>query len=106
MNRNAQSATTAKTDLPPVAVKKATNLVRDARLAVLVGLIPLLGLVYMLRLVQWYQLRSQYPALNSSDLNEHAVLASEFRDALPRLWLAVLLWPALILFIMAYGILS
>lgn len=106
MNPSAQPAAAAKSVLPPVAVKKATNLVRDARLAIVVGLFPLLGLVFILRLVQWYLLRSQYPALSSSEIGEHADLASQFREALPRLWLAVLLWPGLILFIMAYGIFS
>lgn len=84
--------------LSDTAIKKATNLVRDARLAVLVGLIPILGLIFILRLVQWYLLRKQFPALqtDSSDL------ARDFRSALPRLWFAVLFWPALVLFIIAY----
>ena len=67
----------------------------------MVGLIPILGLVFIRRLVQWYLLKKQYPILLSGD-GEHAGLASEFRSALPRLWFAVLFWPALILFIIAY----
>lgn len=84
--------------LPDAAVKKATNLIRDARLSVFVGLIPLLGLVFILRLVQWYLLKKQYPALvrKGADQDE---LTRDFRSALPRLWVAVLLWPVLILII-------
>ena len=88
--------------LPESAVKKANNLVRDARLAITVGLIPLLGLIYILRFVQWYLLKNQYPVLASSDVAHHAELAKEFRSALPRLWFAVLLWPGVILFSIVY----
>lgn len=84
--------------LPAPAVKKATNLVRDARLSVMVGLIPLLGLIFVLRLVQWYLLRRQYPGLGTGG----SELARAFRSALPRLWFAVLFWPGLVLFIIAY----
>ncbi len=84
--------------MPDSATKKATNLVRDARQSIMVGLIPILGLIFILRLVQWYLLRKQYPAL-ATDPSE---LAKEFRSALPRLWFAVLFWPALILFIIGY----
>lgn len=84
--------------LPDVAIQKASNLVRDARLAVVVALIPLLGLIFILRLVQWYLLRRQFPALatNKSDS------AKQFRSALHSLWFAVLLWPAIFVFIGVY----
>jgi hypothetical protein len=88
--------------LPASAVKKAANLVRDARLAVLVGLIPILGLIFILRLVQWYLLKRQFPILLTADATEHADLTKGFRSALPRLWFAVLFWPVLILFIIGY----
>jgi hypothetical protein len=84
------------------AVKKATNLVRDARLAVLVGLIPILGLVFILRLVQWYLLKRQFPVLAAADAGEYSDLARKFHSALPRLWFAVLFWPLLIVFIIGY----
>ena len=84
--------------LPAPAVKKATNLVRDARLSVMVGLIRLLGLIFVLRLVQWYLLRRQYPGLGTDGSDP----ARAFRSALPRLWFAVLFWPGLVLFIIAY----
>src|SRR5262245_63070123 len=87
--------------LPPSAVKKATNLIRDARAAVAVGLIPILGLIFILRLVQWYLLKSQYPSLLTAE-GEHAALAKDFRSAIISLWIAVLLWPAMIVFIMIY----
>ena len=88
--------------LPESAVKKANNLIRDARLAITVGLIPLLGLIYILRLVQWYLLKQQFPELASKNAQHHADLAKEFRSALPRLWFAVLLWPGVILFSIIY----
>ena len=87
--------------LPASAVTKATNLVRDARLAVAAGLIPILGLIFILRLVQWYLLKNQYPILLKVD-GEHAALAKDFRSAKTSLWVAVLLWPAVITFIMVY----
>ena len=91
--------------LPPVAIKKATNLVRDARQAAMAGLIPILGLIFILRLTQWYVLKKQYPALMSDD-KEHAELCKEFRGALHRLWFAVLLWPCVIIFAIVYLSLS
>ena len=86
--------------LPPAAIKKATTLVRDARLAAAAGLIPILGLIFILRLVQWYLLRKQYPILGSGDAGEQTELAMQFRDSLVRLWIAVLLWPGVILFVL------
>ncbi|HEY1785817.1 MAG TPA: hypothetical protein VGG30_09725 [Pirellulales bacterium] len=97
------AATPATSDsLPPRAVKKATNLIRDARLAAVVGLLPVLGLIFILRLVQWYLLRRQYPILVSREPGEHADLAKQFRSALSSLWFAVLLWPAVIVFAIIY----
>jgi hypothetical protein len=89
-------------ELPPKAVKKATNLVTDSRLALVVGLIPLLGLVYILRLVQWYLLRRQFPLLREANVGRHTELAAQFRGALGRLWLAVLLWPIAIGLVLLY----
>ncbi len=89
-------------NVPPIPddiVRKATNLIRDARLAAAVGLIPLLGLIFILRLVQWYLLKGDCPAL-LTDTGEQANLSKEFRSALPRLWFAVLLWPAMFVFIL------
>lgn len=87
--------------LPPEAIKKATNIVRDARLAIAVSLIPLLGFVFILRLVQWYLLKNQYPALLVTK-GENAALAKQFRSAISSLWLAVLMWPVLFLIIYLY----
>jgi hypothetical protein len=84
--------------LPDHTVKKATNLIRDARLAIVVGMIPILGLIFILRLVQWYLLRNQCPSLATDD----SAIANDFRSSLHRLWFAVLFWPALILFIIVY----
>ena len=84
-------------ELPPVAVRKATNLIRDGRLAPVVGLIPVLGLIFILRLVQWYLLKNEYPALIEGEGSPDEALSRDFRRARLRLWLAVLLWPCAIL---------
>ncbi len=89
-------------ELSPAIVKKATNLVRDSKMAVMVGLIPILGLIFILRLVQWYLLRKQYPILVSSDAGEHTSLANDFRSAIPNLWFAVLFWPAVVILLGTY----
>ena len=86
----------------PKCIKRANNLIRDARLAVLVGLIPILGLIFILRLVQWYILKPELAALGDGAVEEHADLLKGFRSALPRLWFAVLFWPGLIVFMFVY----
>ena len=101
---SAAAGITGDDPLPPRAVKKATNLIRDARLSVTVGLIPLLGLIFILRLVQWHLLRNQYPILAAGDAGEHADLAKKFRKARSSLWFAVLLWPGVVLFIIIYSL--
>jgi hypothetical protein len=90
--------------LPEKAVKKARNLVRDARLAIVVALMPPLGLVFIIRIAEWYVLRTQFPVLAVGDAGEHGELAAEFRAARNRLWFAALLWPVAILAIYIYGI--
>lgn len=92
----------ASEPLPEPVVKKVTNLTKDARLAVTVGLIPILGLIFILRLVQWYLLKRDYPVLVTGEVTGHPNLSKEFRSSLPRLWIAVLLWPSVFLFIFAY----
>jgi hypothetical protein len=86
----------------PKCIKKANNLVRDARMAVLVGLIPILGLVFILRLVQWYLLKEEVLDLETSNVENYDNIAQEYRSALPRLWFAVLFWPVLIGLLTAY----
>jgi hypothetical protein len=86
--------------LPERVVKEINNLIRDARLAVLVGLIPILGLPFLWRLVQWYLLKSRYPMLISRKPGVHEKLARDFRSSIGRLWFAVLLWP--IVFVICY----
>ena len=86
--------------LPDVAVKPAINLIRDSRLAIVLGLIPILGLIYVLRLVQWYLCARRFPALVGRD--ETDLLSREFREALPRLWFAVLFWPVVFMAMTTY----
>jgi hypothetical protein len=88
--------------LPDSVVRKATNLVRDARQATVVGLIPILGLIFILRLVQWYLLRNAHPQLVSAGDAQHAELTEDFQGALPRLWFAVLFWPIMIVVVVIY----
>ena len=102
MTENPYESPSAKPTAPPKCVKRANNLVRDARLAILVGLIPILGLIYILRLVQWYIVNKQLVALEGAVREDHAQLLKDFRSARPRLWFAVLFWPGLILFLFVY----
>ena len=75
---------------------ESINIVRDSALAVVVGLIPILGLIYIVRLVQWYQLNPQIITLHQSgDISDE--FAVDFSGARVRLWVAVLMWPAIIL---------
>jgi hypothetical protein len=67
-----------------------------------VGLIPILGLIYVVRLVHWYYLKSRYPILVTAVDGEPVELAKGFRAALHRLWFAVLFWPVLLLSIAIY----
>ena len=89
--------------LTPAAVKQATDVVTDSRLALMVGLIPILGLIYAARLIQWYGLRRRYPELASAASGEHADLARRFRGARWRLWFAVLLSPAMIVLYLIFA---
>ena len=76
---------------------KARNIANDAEKAVLVGLIPLLGLVYILRIVQWYLLRPNVESDQTIDKN----VQYRFMNSKTRLWVAVLLWPAIIVIVCA-----
>ena len=49
--------------------KKARNIGNDAEKAILVGLIPILGLIFILRLVQWYTLRHKVEGNQMIDLD-------------------------------------
>ncbi len=92
MTENPYEAPSTYAAPPSKCIKKANNLIRDARLAFVVALIPLLGLIYILRLVQWYQLRKELAEL---DKEEHAKLLKDFRSAWSSLWFAILFWPRL-----------
>jgi hypothetical protein len=84
--------------LPEKAMKKAEHLIRDAQLAVVVAFIPLISLIYILRLVQWYLLRNQYPAVCTDAFYD----AKDFRLAVYRLWFAVMFWPVVIVGFILY----
>ena len=88
-------------ELTNKTARKAENIIRDAQLAIAAGLIPVFGLIYVLRLVQWYILKLQNPSLVALDGPEPE-LAKRYRSALHRLWFAVLFWPVLIGFIIPY----
>ncbi len=91
-----------KTCSPPKCIKRAENIVRDARLAIILGLIPILSLIYILRLVQWYIVNKELADLDDADRKHHGQFLNAFRSARPRLWFAVLFWPGLILFVSIY----
>ena len=103
MTDNPYASPNSTSTAQPKIIKRANNLITDARLAVLVGLIPILGLIYVLRLVQWYVLRKDLEALAANDPTLYGDVFRNFRSALPRLWFAVLFWPALVLFIVVYS---
>ena len=77
-------------------------MVRDSRLVIIVGLIPILGLIYILRLVQWYIINKEIADLDDENRENYGQLIDDFRSARPRLWFAVLFWPGLILFLFIY----
>jgi hypothetical protein len=82
--------------LPLEAAKKVRNVIHDAKYAVLVGLIPLLGVAFILRLAQWYSLARKYPDLTAKNLQTDVTLRAAFQSALPRFWFAVVFWPGLL----------
>jgi len=87
--------TAAYSGLPPQAIKKAQVLAKDARLAVLTGLIPILGFAFILRLIQWYLLARKYPDLVAKNLQTDQTVRAQFQSALPRFWFAASFWPAI-----------
>lgn len=78
--------------------KKAKNIGNDAEKAILVGLIPVLGTIFILRLVQWYILRPQVEGNRALDRH----IRRKFMNGKTRLWVAVFLWPVLCVFIAGY----
>ena len=84
--------------IPESVTKKANSIIRDARLAILVGLIPVLGLAYIGRLIEWYLLRRNCPVLATDD----SEIAKGFRSSLSRLWFAALCWPIVALIFYVY----
>ena len=84
--------------IPDSVVEKANNIIRDARKAILVGLIPILGLAYIGRLVEWYLLRRQCRILAT----DNSTVAKDFRSAASRLWFGALFWPILALLLFIY----
>ena len=77
-------------------VAKLQDLVRDASKAVVVGLIPIAGLIYAFRLVQWYRWRPEVDAKHAEgDLSDE--LVAGFYNARGRLWFGVLFWPGVII---------
>ena len=75
---------------------------KEEQTAVLVGLIPILSLIYILRLVQWYIVSKELADFDNADRNHHAQLLSAFRLARPRLWFALLFWPGIVAFLAIY----
>lgn len=82
--------------------KKARNIGNDAEKAIVVGLIPILGLVLIMRLVQWYRLRPQIEGNQAIDRS----VRRKFLNGKNRLWFAALFWPILIVVIVGYTALT
>ena len=78
--------------------KKAKNIGNDAEKAILVGLMPILGLIFIFRLVQWYNLRPKVEG--NPEIDRH--IRRKFLNGKTRLWFAILLWPVIAVSISAY----
>ena len=87
-----------KSEMSEAMVKQANNIISDARKAILVGLIPILGLAFIGRLIEWYLLKRKCPGLATDE----GKLAKDFRESLPRLWFAALCWPMIIVVFVIY----
>lgn len=59
------------------------------------GLVPLIGIFYVFRLVQYYRLKPEVIKAAATGAVSGELLV-DFQNSCSRLWLAVLLWPALI----------
>lgn len=71
--------------------KKAKNIGNDAEKAILAALIPIIGLVFILRLVQWYLLRPKIEG--NQQIDRH--VRRKFMNGKARLWFGATFWPAL-----------
>jgi hypothetical protein len=80
-------------------VRSAANLLRDSRTVIAIGFFPLLGLLVIPRLVQWYRLSARYPVLtlpiDSELMTDQQRLICDFQEARLRFWFAVLFWPVI-----------
>jgi len=80
-------------------VRSAANLLRDSRTVIAIGFFPLLGLLVIPRLVQWYRLAARYPVLtlpiDGEITTDRQRLISDFQESRLRFWFAVLFWPVI-----------
>ena len=77
---------------------KAENIANDADKILLIGLIPVLGFVYIPRLLEWYMLRGKILGDTKIDKN----VQYRFMNSKIRLWAAALIWPLVSLTVLVY----
>ena len=78
--------------------KKAKKIGNAAEMAILVGITPVLGLLFIPHLVQWYMLRSSVKGNQLIDLD----IRNKFSRGITYLWIGVLLWPMLVIILTGY----
>ena len=70
-----------------------------AEISILIGIVPVLGLIFIPHLIQWYMLSSKVKGNQMIDKD----IRNKFSRGIVYLWIAVLLWPAIILLVIGYG---
>jgi uncharacterized membrane protein len=81
--------------------KQIQNIIRDGNIALLAGFIPILGLVFIIRLVHWYQLKPKVESLKQRKAIKQETY-KKFKSAGLSIWVGVLLWPVVILTVVIY----
>ena len=81
--------------------KQIKNIIRDGNIALLAGFVTILGLVFILRLVQWYQLKPKVESLKNRKAIKKETY-KKFKSAGLSIWVGVLLWPVVIAITVVY----
>ena len=76
----------------PKCIKKANTIIQEARWCYQTFYMPFLGLIFVYRLVQWKGVEKELRSINAP-----RSLMKQFEVARKRLWIAILLWPAILL---------
>lgn len=85
--------------------KQIQNIIRDGNIALLAGFVPILGLLFILRLVHWYQLKPKVESLKNRKAIKRETY-KKFKSAGLSIWVGVLLWPVVITIVVVYLLVS